>query len=240
MIKVEYSKGDLKIQLKMPESVYISNSNKIYKLLSDVLDELSEPTLNNGNKEQSNPMPLRGNISDKVFNFRERIPNTIESDTVKVQQPKLDKTLVRCPKCGQGYCAIVKINEEEMRLMVKKGGEFKTTKTVIKTDAELNDMLCPDTVDKKDYYDDIMSVAEVLEDEKDMFVDLDTKLICPCCHTDNNFSEWKKAFDTPELYFDYSDVCDICGGEVETVVTGKGSKKVCNTCNTEKDNRKEN
>lgn len=233
MIKVQYCKGDLKIQLKIPEDIYLNNSIKIYELLKDVLDNLSDSVSKEVKKQANNNTPLRGGISDRFFNIRDRIPNIEDDENVKVQKPKLDKALVRCPHCGQGFSAIVKINNEEMRLMIKKGDEFKTTKTIIKTTEELEKMLCPESISKKDYYDDLMNATEVVEEEKDIFVDLDTILICPCCHEKDRFSEWKNAFESPEQYFEYDNICDICGGEVDAVVTKEGMSFICSKCKTE-------
>ena len=241
MIKVEYCKGDLKIRLSMPESVFINNSNKIYTLLSGVLDSLSSSIEQKQDKESVNSMPLRGNTSDKVFNIRERIPNVAKDDAIKIQQPKMEKALVRCPQCGQGTMAIVEINDEEKRLMLKKGDEFKTTNVIIKNDEELKKMVFPKSRKKpgdnikalKEYYSDIVENTTIVEEEKDMFVAEDTKLYCPCCKESSRFKDWKNTYDNPEERFGYTDVCDICGGEVEAVVKKDGTKLICSVCKTE-------
>lgn len=241
MIKVEYSKNGLKVRLSMPESVYVKNANRLHTLLNDVLDNLLDQSKTSEVKENTNSLPLRGNISDKVFNFRERIPNTMaENDKLKIQKPEMQKTLVRCPGCGQGFSAIVVINDKEYRLMIKKDEEFKTTNVIATNKKELDKMMFPfkreksdEAINKiKDYYSDIMNNAKVVEEEKDMFVNEDTNLLCPCCHNSWSFKKWKEAYDNPEECFGYSDICDICGGEVSTVVTKNGSSAVCELCGT--------
>lgn len=249
MVKIEYCKSDLKICLKIPESVYVNNYNKIHTLLSGVLDNLSENTIQKQETEMSNSMPLRGINGDKGFNVRERIPNSINEDTIKIQQPKIEKALVRCPQCGQGFAAIV-VNDaaidKEKRLLVKKEDEFKVTNVVIKSDEELEGMLYHGThrlpgengENLLDYYDDIINNAQVVEEEKDYFVDMNTTLLCPCCRSTNKFYAWKNAYENPEEKFEYSNICDICGGEVEMFVNNEGTHYQCVACKTVKGENK--
>lgn len=159
--------------------------------------------------------------------IRDRLPNNIvDVKDLDVQKAITENVLVRCPNCGQAYAIIVK-DGNNLFLMRR---DFEANEFVIVADADesqITSLIADDNF--KEYYETIYDMAVI--DSSDFAVNNDTEIFCPICHESNDFYKWKDAFQNPSKFFDYENVCDVCGGELSEIIDNKTQGvMVCNEC----------
>ena len=163
------------------------------------------------------------------FRIRNRIPNEIDLNTLEVKQAELEKTLCRCPNCGQAHVAVVLEGSDNLLLVRDyEADEFVYVQTLT-NDERVG--LTKNVYDNNyiDYYHDIQSMLSYASRE-DVIVEDSSCIFCPVCMRTANFSEWKDAYQRQSKYFEYEKICDICGGEVLPTITKENSKTTKYEC----------
>lgn len=168
------------------------------------------------------------------FNIRERLPNNVvDVKQLDVKQAVIENALVRCPQCGQAYALIVK-DGDKLILMRRN---FDTNEFEIV--AEANESQIEEIIASEGKYQEYFKLMQdsVVIDSSDFAVNNESEIFCPLCHLSDTFYHWKDAWENPLHFFEYEDVCDICGGEMSYSVSrdSKGKNpdkyiKVCNQC----------
>ena len=170
-------------------------------------------------------------------NFREESDmakkNIVDLNNYKIEQASTEDVLVRCPECGQDFVTVYidpsSCNDDV--LLVRHGKEFLVVDTVL--DKDLAKVEKPEGSSFKDYYHDLICADTI----KDTNVNLNGKclLYCPICKNSHSFSDWLNAYIKPEEYFEYDNICDVCGGEMVEKITGENkSELVCDVCGSKK------
>jgi uncharacterized C2H2 Zn-finger protein len=161
--------------------------------------------------------------------------NVVNLKDYKIETAKTENVLVRCSECGQGYVAVFKddaaINKEQANvLLVRHDNNFDVIGFF--SDEDIDNILKPEEASYTDYYDDISH----LEPIKDTNVNLTGEhfLYCPICRSLKPFKKWIDAYRKPEDYFEYNNICDICGGEMTNNITKDGEELICEKCGSKK------
>lgn len=194
--------------------------------------------------KMSKPMPVKKEESTKVVQLpnrqqdrpviRDRLPNEVRPGDYDLIQAETEKVLIRCPECGQAHAAIIQANGS-VYVLEKLKGEFKPImesqigdgidgaefmKSVSKQDDET----------ELDYY--LSMQKSVPMDDNDFAVTPETEVFCPVCHKSNALKIWDAAWRDPAILgIEYNHVCDVCGGEMDSVPTAEGRiMMVCEHC----------
>lgn len=215
------TKKDIQAQVIMTEAVKLMNT------LSDMLR--SNKTEEAQENVSVTPVPVRSRKKttvvkkDDEFKVRDRLPNQIDLNDYSFKKAESKAVLLRCPACGQGHVVMTKVGSL-CYILEKKNGKFEIIGESSGTESfgEFSKTFCmKDDETHKEYYD-MMQKCDIIEsddfacsDEMDMF--------CPVCKSSAPMSKWVDAYENPSLYFEYNDVCDICGGE-NIVLSNKDDK----------------
>lgn len=167
-------------------------------------------------------------ITEEKSPIRDRLPNNIiDIKDLDVQKAMTENVLVRCPHCGQA-CAIIVKDKYKLFLMKR---DFEANEFVIIAEAEESELpiLIAKDGGAKKYYDSIYDKKVI--NSSDFAVNDDTEIFCPICHESNDFYKWKDAFSNPWKFFEHERICNICGGELSSVIDSKNSNlMVCDKC----------
>lgn len=182
-------------------------------------------------QKTSNIVPINTKTDSEREPFRDRIPNEIDISDLKITKAKTKKTLMRCPTCGQGHCGVVMDGEALFFMRRKKGSDVFDT--VMQCDGGKEEFLMTvsrkEDESKEDYYNSMQNTDVI--DDTDFVADKDTEVFCPVCYKSSKLMTWMDAYDHPEKYFEYAYVCDVCGGEMDSVPTPEGRVvMVCEDC----------
>ena len=160
----------------------------------------------------------------------DRLPNIVNLNDFEMQDAKTESARIRCPHCGQAFCAIAcdilmarDIKDEKSDFEFVTSVEDKTKYENIKFDPEKMNIL--------DYYSDIINAIN--KKTYDVAITKETIITCPVCGSEDNAEKWFQAWDEKEKFFGLNDICDICGGEVEHSIMPNGSHDKCTKCGFE-------
>lgn len=170
--------------------------------------------------------------SEKPRDNKDYIPGEVNLNSLKIEKAETKTSLVRCPKCGQAHVAILEVSNIENIILVRHGNEFKYVRTVTSEDLD-NLMFNKDTMNIVDYFNDFQNFKYT---DEDIMMDNVSNVYCPVCDTYNSAEKWVEAYNCPERYFEYDNICDICGGEMcQAIKEENGEERfVCENCNSEK------
>lgn len=172
------------------------------------------------------------------FGIRQRLPNNvIDVNELKVEQAVTENALVRCPKCGQSHALVVS-SANSLYLLRR---HYAKDEFAIVQDFELSNQdsfmqasMLPDET-KLDYFYRLQSMP--IRPDEDFAVNNDSEIFCPVCKQSSSFADWKDAWENPLGFFEYEDVCDVCGGELSVCVNPNQTDssqnallRECNTC----------
>lgn len=180
--------------------------------------KIKEDSQNNVNSMHDKEHAVIKSNND-IYNIRKRLPNNvIDVASLDVKQAMTENALIRCPHCGQAHAAIIKQQDSNFYFMIRdfKDNEFKVLSEFDSSNLEeINRMYCPDSKEMRpQYFKDLRNFKTELRSDIDLVVDNDTEIICPVCQKRSSFLHWKKAWEEPSNYFEYSNICDICGNEM--------------------------
>ena len=154
------------------------------------------------------------------FGIRQRLPNNVvDISDLNVQQAVTENALVRCPKCGQAH-ALVVTNANSLYLLRR---DYAKDEFAIVQDFELTNqddfMQASKASDETelDYFYRLQSMS--IRPDEDFVVNNDTEVFCPVCKQSSSFVDWKEAWENPLGFFEYEEVCDVCGGELSVCVS---------------------
>lgn len=171
-------------------------------------------------------------ILELVTERKAAIPTVKNSKRVNVEEiniKELGKTMrmpkttnnFRCPHCGQALIALYQPISGENELLVRNitlvSPEIYKARVVELPRIDDSDMLI-------NIYKDLLTLLG----EKIVLVENNEELCrCPHCLEDNTISDWIEAYNNPLKFFEFSNICDICGEEGNTVITALGEFIEC-------------
>lgn len=250
--KILLKVGDYRIQFEIPSDQFDSiDSSKLMEQLKNTLyevmhscrrkplEEVNITTKNIDVKEETTLVqnketaPIVNKKDD--FHIRTRIPNNVvDVNTLTIGKANTENALVRCPKCGQSHCVIVKDGPNLLML----GRDFKKNEFRVIIDSFTEEEI-PGLVYKENncskvtYFKDLQKIVSEIKKEVDFVVNNETEMFCPVCKESTSFIEWKKAFLNPLEYFETEQLCNVCGGEVVTKLIKRKTVHKCEVCKHE-------
>ena len=178
-------------------------------------------------------LPQKKTSEDRPV-IRDRLPNEIRPGDYQLEQAQTERILIRCPECGQAHCAAVQA-DGSIYILEKLNGEFKPVmESQIGDGVEgvefLNSISRNDDESALDYYLSMQQCKPMNND--DFAVTPETEIFCPVCHKSNALKMWDAAWRDPATVgIEYNHVCDVCGGEMDSVPTAEGRiMMVCDKC----------
>lgn len=194
------------------------------------------------------------NINNTKTEEKKHIPGEVNLNELSIQEAETKHLLFRCPCCGQGHVCLVKPKENEYILMARHNNDFEYIETLDEDGADkvtITNMLSVKNInitedyiadfDKEenkdkliDYFDDIQSFE--YNSDCDVIIEDDTNIMCPICSAISPASSWINAYNNPLEYFEYDDICDVCGGEMIYSVSKKDQENEleCEICKLKK------
>ncbi len=222
----------------------VQEEMQIMQAMKDIMLSIS-----NKNKEEivtsSKPNSVANPTSKEDRNIiRKRIPNNIvDLNEIEIQKAKEVKSLIRCPKCGQGHCVLIEDKDKTIYMLEKdmNANDFKIILSIRKEDIDNfrnSEYLYVNTGEETrlEYYNKLQKIlaSNPKEINNDFIVDKDTVLECPVCGYTDSFKEWNNAYKDPIAYISYDKVCDVCGGAIiKSFIKNKDGmteQLSCDTC----------
>lgn len=231
--KITIRKNNVKVSLSAKGETLDQLCEKALNVFDAVYDRESpmktgKKTVSQSSKEKSEPKEQEW--TTRTTN--ERLPNIVNLNDFKLEKAETETTNMRCPHCGQSFCAVT-CGMLMVKDIKKPERGFNCIKE-INDDSDFEDILFhEDTMDIRDYYDDMVKAAALGDDDDDFVVDENAMVVCPICGNSDRTKQWMLAWREKEKFFGLNDICDLCGGEVEHVIEPEGPHGKCIKCGME-------
>lgn len=144
-------------------------------------------------------------VLDSLDRVRDRLPNEYDLKELELKQADYSETFM-CPVCGQHTIALA-----------KDGVLMKLSASSLRIYDDI-------TIEEKtieEYDKDFEFLIEGLQGckgiECKIAYDDSNILMCPRCRDAAPNTVWIDTYNHPERVFEYGDICECCGSEVETI-----------------------